>query len=339
MGTLVITKLAATGSTVRKGDLLVEFDRQQQERNALDRQADYQDLIEQIARRRAEQAASLAGDRTELVRAENDVQRAKLELRKNEVVSQIDAEKNQQSLEQANATLEQLRQTFELKRRAATAELRILEIQRDRAQNAMRYAQSNSARMAIHSPIDGVVVLHSIWKSGSMGEVQEGDEVRSGTPFMQVVNPVTMQVRTRVNQADVRQIQESQRVTIGLDAYPELKFNGRVDRIESVGQTSNMSRRVRSFSALIAVQGSDAKLLPGLSAAVDVELQRSGPSVIVPRDALVKDGQQYFVYVKSGGGSSRKAVQLEAWNDVDAVIESGLSEGAVVLRNPAGTSR
>lgn len=338
-GGLVITKLVPTGSNVKKGDLLVEFDRQQQQQAALDREADYRDLLEQIAKRRAEQTAALAADRTELTRAENNVQRAKLELRKNEVVSQIDAEKNQQSLEEATAALNQLRETFNLKRKAAAAELRILEIQRDRAQNAMVYARSNSEKMALRSPIDGVVVLNSIWRSGSMGEVQEGDEIRSGTPFMQVVNPVAMQVRARANQADIREIEDGQPVKVSLDAYPELSFDGKVERIEAVGQTSQMSARVRTFSILIGINGSHPKLLPGLSAAVDVDLQRSDPSITVPRDAIVKENNQYFVYAKSGNGSSKQQVKVGAMNDVDAVIESGLKEGAVVLRNPAGANQ
>jgi len=53
----------------------------------------------------------------------------------------------------------------------------------------MLHAQENAALMQMHAPIDGVVVLNTIWKEGKMGEVQEGDHVQAGVPFMQVVNP------------------------------------------------------------------------------------------------------------------------------------------------------
>jgi multidrug efflux pump subunit AcrA (membrane-fusion protein) len=189
MGPMVITRLTPAGSRVKQGGLLVEFDRQAQMKTALDRRAEYLDLLEQIKKRQAEQSAARAKDQTELRQAENAAESARLELRKNEVISRIDAEKNQQSHEEAVARLAQLRDTFELKRRAAQAELRILEIQRDRANSAMRHAEGNAAKLSIVSGIDGLVVLNAIWKGNTMAEVGEGDEVRPGVPFMQVVNP------------------------------------------------------------------------------------------------------------------------------------------------------
>src|SRR5579862_5147161 len=120
-------------------------------------------------------------------------------MQKAEIVSRIDAEKNQENLDEAKATFEQLRETFDLKRKAAQAAIRILEIQRDRTQQTMMHAQANANLMQVHSPIDGVIVLNTIWKQGTMGEVQEGDQVRPGTTFMQVVNPATMQVRAQGN--------------------------------------------------------------------------------------------------------------------------------------------
>ena len=62
-----------------------------------------------------------------------------------------------------------------------------------------------------------------------MAEVQEGEEVRGGMPIVDVVNPESMRVRAKVNQADINELAVGQAVRIGLDAYPELSFTGRVD--------------------------------------------------------------------------------------------------------------
>ena len=273
-GTLIITKLITSGTNVKKGDLLVEFDRQTQIKNALDRQADYVDFVQQINKKRADQAAAEAVDLTGLKQAENAVQSAQLELKRNEIVSRIDQEKNQENYEEAKATYEQLKSTFALKRKAAEADLKSLEIQRDRAKAAMEYAQKNTARLAISSPIDGIVVLNTIWKGGQMGEVQEGDEVRPGVPFMQVVNAGAMLVRARVNQADVQSLSAGQDVRVGLDAYPELQFGGKIERIAAIGVTSGLNSKVRSFQVLFTIDGTDPKLMPDLSAAVDVQLEK-----------------------------------------------------------------
>ncbi|HKR32807.1 MAG TPA: hypothetical protein VJT08_20170, partial [Terriglobales bacterium] len=109
LGTLVITQLTPSGSHVKKGDLLVQFDQQQQIRNALDQEATYRDFVEQINKKRADQAATKASDDSALHQAENDVDSAAFEVKRNEILSKIDAEKNNLAYEQAKATYQQLK--------------------------------------------------------------------------------------------------------------------------------------------------------------------------------------------------------------------------------------
>ena len=169
--TLTIIHLTPAGTRVKQGDLLVEFDRQAQMRDFVDKQADYGKLVDQVAEEQAKENAARAKDETELKTAEDNLRKAELEIQKAEIVSRIDAEKNQENLDEAKATYDQLRETFDLKRKAAQAAIRILEIQRDRTQQTMLHAQANADLMQIRSPLDGVVVLNTMWKQGTMGEV------------------------------------------------------------------------------------------------------------------------------------------------------------------------
>jgi HlyD family secretion protein len=335
---LVITSLVRPGTMVRQGDPIVEFDRQDQLKNALDRRVELNDLEQQINKKEAEIRAARAKDDSELLQAQSALGRAQLELAKNEMLPRIQAEKNTQALEEAKAKVEQLRKTYDLKRGAAAADLQILKIRRDRAENAMRQAESNADRMAVRSPIAGMAVLRSIWKSNNMAEVQEGEEVRSGMPIVDVVNPASMRVRAKVNQADVRNIRPGLAVRIGLDAYPDLSFTGRVTQLSPIAVTSTLSPKVRSFIALIAVDGSHPNLMPDLTASLDVELAHENQVLVVPRDALRFDGEQVFVRVQRGGGFQDQAISVGPMNAHEAVVSAGLQEGAVVARN-VGASR
>jgi HlyD family secretion protein len=272
--TLTITRLMPAGTRVKQGDLLVEFDRQAQMRDFIDKQAEYAKLVDQVAEERAKENAARAKDETELKAAEDNLRKTELEIQKAEIVSRIDAEKNQENLDEAKATFEQLRETFNLKRKAAQAAIRILEIQRDRTQQTMLHAQANADLMQIRSTLDGVVVLNTIWKQGSMGEVQEGDQVRPGTPFMQVVNPATMQVRVMANQQDFPSLQVGQTAKVRLDAYPDLVFAAKLDQLAPIGEGGDFSSKLRSFVVIVAIEGNDPKLMPDLSAAVDVDVAR-----------------------------------------------------------------
>lgn len=272
VGTLTITKLTPSGTRVKRGDLLVEFDRQAQLRDFIDKQAANSDLADKVFEEQAKEIAARAKDETEMKEAEDDLSKAQLEMQKVEILSRIDAEKAQENLDEAKATLAQLKETFDLKRKAAQASIRILEIQRDRTRETMLRAQANAALMQVHSPIDGIVVLNTIWKQGTMGQVQEGDQVRPGIAFMQVIDPSKMDVAVPVNQEDFLSLKIGQKAQVHLDAYPELVFPGRLEEIAPMGEPGNFSAKLRTFAAVFSINGNDGRLMPDLSAAVDVDL-------------------------------------------------------------------
>jgi HlyD family secretion protein len=335
---LVITRLIRAGVMVKPGDLLVEFDRQEQLKNALDRRVELNDLEQQIKKKEAEERAARTRDETEIMTGQTSLGRAELEMVKNEYLPKIQVEKNQQTLEEAHAKLKQLKSNFDLKRKAAEADLRILRIRRDRAENAMLQAESNAEKMAIVSPIAGMAVIRSIWKGNNLAEVQEGEEVRGGMPVVDVVNPEVMRVRAKVNQADINELKVGQTVRVGLDAYPDLAFSGTIAQISPLAVRSVLSAKIRTFVALIDIKGSHPKLMPDLTASLDVELERQPATLVVPRDAVLKDGERAIVRVKRGSSFSDQPVTLGTASAHEVVVSSGLEEGAVVSRNVASGS-
>jgi HlyD family secretion protein len=267
---LIIVYLARSGTVVRKGDRLVEFDRHSQLKTARDREAEYKDFLAQIRKKQAEQRAARAKRQTELLHAQNAIRTAELDLLGLDFLPKIQTEKNQQALEEARAHFKALQTNGALRDRVDAAELRMLEIQRDRAMHAWRNAQRNAERMVIASPIDGLVVLKSIWKSGTMAVMQEGEEVRAGIPILDVVDPSAMRVRALVNQADVERLEVGRSATVTLDSLPARSFNARLEQLSPVATTSTLNARIRSFVATFSIAGSDPQLLPDLAAAIDV---------------------------------------------------------------------
>jgi len=334
---LVIMRLVDNGATVKAGDVLVEFDRQDQIRNALDRKADLTDLEQQIKKAEAEEIAAKASDDSALQQARDAEAKAKLELIKNDLLPKIEAEKNTLAYEQAQATLKQLQETYGLKRTAAAANIKSLQIKRDHSAQTMKQAENNADKMLIRSPLPGVAVIKTTWKNGGAPvEFIEGDEVRAGQPVVEVVNPAAMRVRARVNQADVNELAVGQPVQVGLDAYPELSFEGSITQISPIAQQSTLSPRVRTFVVLVVVNGAHPNLMPDLTASLDVQLQKIPGALVVPRDSIVVDGEQTFAMVQRGGSFERRDVALGTVGATEAIVTSGLQEGVTVARNAAG---
>jgi hypothetical protein len=332
-GSMVVVKLAPAGSAVKVGDLLVQFDSQTQDKAALDKKAEYEDLVQQIIQKRAEQDAARIKDEAELTQARNSVKHFELETLKNEMLSRVLAEKNTQDLAEARSKVAALEQSLALKRTAAASELRILEIRRDRAKSAMDHAMANSRGMTVTSPIDGLVVPKLTWRGNGPADIQEGDEMWPGSPVLQVVNQGSMLVRARVNQADAALLKPGLPVTVRLDAYPDFEMPGRLEQIAPIAVPGSFSPRVRSFNAVVSVEGNHPRLLPDLTAAIDIELDRVPRAIVVPRTSVLRDGDKASVRVREAGGSvATRTVTLGIADEVDVVVASGLKAGDVVMR-------
>ncbi|MGC2467195.1 MAG: HlyD family efflux transporter periplasmic adaptor subunit [Candidatus Acidiferrum sp.] len=338
VGSMVVTKLVPAGTHVTSGDVLVEFDPQAQMKDYLDKKGTFDNLVSQVAQKQSDEDIARAKDDTAMKQAEDELKRAQLEIQRNEVVSRIDAEKNQEAVDEAQATLKQLKETYQLKRAAAQAGIRILEIQRDRAKEAMRYAQANAAKMTVHSPMAGIVVYNTIWLGGRMGTVQQGDQVRPGVPFLQVVDPSRMEVRVELNQVDLLKVHPGQKALMHLDAYPGLTLPTVLDELSPLGHTGQFTEMVRSFTARFSVQGTDPRLLPDLSAAMDLDLGSENKVLVVPYQSIGFASGHSFVWLRNGGSFEKRTVTVGQRNDLNAVVESGLTEGDVIRRDASDNS-
>jgi HlyD family secretion protein len=329
---MTIVRLRSNGAHLKRGDLLVEFDRQNEIENYLDHRAHFMDLSRQVAKQQKTDTAARAKDETDIQTAADQVKTAQLEMQRLELLSRIDQEITREQLAEAQASLKELQQTFKLKRAEAAAGLRDLELQRDQARRDMLHSLHNEERMAIHSPIDGVVVLHSIWKGGRFGLVEEGDQVRPGLAFMDVVNPSRMEVSAKVNQMDAARLRAGQQAEVRLEAYSGLALPARLETVGPIAAQGQFSDRVRDFTAQFSVKEGDPRLMPDLTAAVDVELGRRENALMVPNDCVVRENGRAYVFAERGGSFRKQEVKLGPQNSLMTVIESGLKAGAVVKR-------
>ena len=186
--------------------------------------------------------------------------------------------------------------------------------------------------------MDGIVVLNTIWLGSRMGEVQEGDEVRPGVPFMKVIDPAQMDVRVAVNQEDMPELRVGQSATVHLDAYPGLSFPGTLYELAPLGHSGQFTDKVRTFVAIFSIRGNNPKLMPDLSASADVELSRLQNVLVVPAQSVINDKGQDYVFLKTATGFDSHQVKIGPANDLEVVIESGLHAGDVVRTAPGSSS-
>ncbi len=180
------------------------------------------------------------------------------------------------------ARLTEVRQARALRRRTAAADMKILEIRRARMEQTLKHAEENAAYMVIRAPFDGLSVVQPVFKGSAMTEVQEGDDVRPGMPIVSVVDPTSMQVRARVSQVDRSLVAVGQPAARDARRLPRrvVRREGGATRPAGHHQLGDGGRaRLRG---LVSIAGSDAVLMPDLSAAVDVTVQQRENVLVLP---------------------------------------------------------
>lgn len=335
-GNLTVTRLLPTGATVQKGDVLAEFDRTQMIDSARDAQAKYEDLRHQVDQRQELHRAEREKRAGDLQQAEADLAKARLELRKGPILSEIDRLKNQAKLEDAQEHLASLKVSNNFHDVSDTADLKILELQRDRQKLAWERAVSSSEKLEIKATIPGMVSRESVWHNGTMGPAQDGDQLWPGQPVLRVFDPSEMQVEVAVGEPDGAALTAGSAATVRLDAYPALTFNAHFDSASPVA-TTMADTSVRTFPARFRMDAEDPHLMPDLSAAVDLEVIGKEHMVLVPRTAVhYRDGKPFVTRVGAAGSHEERAVKVGGFDDSWIEIISGLDREDEILA-PVGS--
>jgi multidrug efflux pump subunit AcrA (membrane-fusion protein) len=334
-GSMTLIRMADAGSVIAKGEVIAEFDRQNQQQQIDDQQAGVVQAEALVRVREANLMIELETKRQDLVTARAEYEKARLDLRTAPVRSQIEAEVLANVRDEAQATYEQLEQEVKMLEQAHAAALRQVRIDLEQEEVDLKRAEMNAEHMLMTAPIGGIVVHETMFRGGGFSQVANGDEVRSGTLFMQIVNPGSMVLQAQVNQADSQRVRLGQRAEVRLDAYPNEVFQGRVRSVSAMAGGGSDGRfrsgsgdHVRQISVTIDILEQDARIIPDLSASADVLLDVHENVVTAPREALDRIGEDYFVWVRNAAatnGAERRQVQVGALNDTHAEITDGLS--------------
>ena len=270
-GQLTLLSIVENGSHVKAGDLLAEFDATDQLKQARDALAKFDDLSHQVDQKRAEQKNNAEKRNSDLIQAESDLKKAEIDIQKGPVLSDLEQQKNTVKLEDARAHVASLQRSNRFRDQAEAAELRILELQRDRQKLTVERQKENASRLTLRSTIAGMVALENTWRGNSLGHAQEGDRLYSGEGLLRVFDPSSMVVLVSVGEPDGAILKPGAKAAVHLDAFPDLNFTAHFDSASPVA-TSALASSVKTFTARFVLDQSDAHLLPDLSAAVDIEV-------------------------------------------------------------------
>ena len=193
---LQITWMAPEGSTVQAGDTVVKFDATKQQ----------EDLTEN------ESSLKIYKKSLERANQEYTIQEKQLKLDLEKARRNYDEKKHEapRIAEEARMELELAELNFQAKLDQLTADVQKAEVEVERSQNKVNTAQRELDQTTLTAPIPGLVVYLEIWKGGSMGKVQEGDQPWPGQGIVNLPDLSEMIVNTTVSEVDASKVDTGQ---------------------------------------------------------------------------------------------------------------------------------
>jgi HlyD family secretion protein len=333
---LVLMKLAKPGVHVKTGEVVAEFDPQ----NQLQRLDDYKDSAvqqENMVKKMLANLAAVKEAHNQSVRAAKAAwQKAVLDLQTAAVRSAIDAEKFKLTVEESDATYKQLLTEADLVDASQVAQIRVSQLNRDQSKIEVARADANVKKMTVKAPMDGIVVMQSIVRNGEFGQIREGDQVAAGQPFVSIVDPTSMVLNATVNQVDAEKLRLGMKSVIHLDAYPDIELPGTLVGIGAMAKASTFRARfVGEIPIRLKLEKTDSRVIPDLTGSAEIILNVERNTMMAPLSSVFAEEGGSYVFVQGSEGWIKKKVELGLPSFTTVAIRSGLQKGDVIaLQRP-----
>jgi multidrug efflux pump subunit AcrA (membrane-fusion protein) len=331
----VLIFLAPSGEFVKEGDVVAQIDGQSVKDHLDDVEATVDQSEKDLLKLRAQQQARREALEQAVRAARATWDKAKQDVLAAPVQSAIQREQVRLSVEEAKANYEEVAGELPLLDERQAAEWKIAEMSQEYQIRHRNRHRHDLDRFTLRAPRDGQVILKTIYRNGEPGQVQLGDQLAPGQPFMRVVDLSSMQVDATISEADAELVRLGQKATVRFNAYPDLVMDGRV---EAVGTLAVSGRRVsyyvRTIPVRIAIEGSDKRVIPDLTASADVVLAEQDNTLVIPREAVQETGGKTVVYVKDGENVTPREIEVGTYSNTQVSVISGLQEGEQIAIRP-----
>jgi multidrug efflux pump subunit AcrA (membrane-fusion protein) len=328
---LRIAWLAPAGEAVKEGAPIIRFDsstaqQQLQQKDAALRQA--QATLDQAV---AQARITAAQDKSDLADANFTVERARLEVSKQETVSRLQGEAAAVDLTVAEQKSKVQEATVALHATADNSKIASLTRLRDQAASDVDITKTRIAQMELKAPIDGLLVFASNYAQGWMNAkpFKVGDNVFAGMQIAEMPDLNTLVMDGKVEEIDRGRIQSGMDVRVRVDSLPELTLNAKVNNVSLMAETTNEFPPTRNFRAYASLVKPDSRLRPGMNGGVDIVINRIPNAISIPSKALFTHAGKPVVYVADRGQYRATNVEVQARNP-DEVAISGIPAGTML---------
>jgi len=326
-----ILKLVQEGTKVDSGDFVAILDQSELTSKMKEIESNRDKALTQLTQRQLDSSLNLRRLRDEQINMKYDLEQKKTI--KDQSIYEPPATRRQAEIEmeKAQRTLEQAEKSYTLQYRKEVANMDDANSTYTQAQQKLEQMQDKIKHFTIFAPKKGMVIYTRDWN----GRQQEGSSVNTWGDFTVAELPDLSKMisRTYVNEIDISKVKVGQDVRIGIDAFPDKKFTGKVTQVANVGeQLPNSNAKV--FEVNILINEFDSIMRPSMTSKNTIITASINNVIFAPIEAVISNDTVTYVFKKDGGRVIKQQVIAGESNDNEIILKAGVKENDELLLLP-----
>ena len=336
-GELQVVAIVNDGALVKKGDVIVVFDKTKTEQELAQHRSSLKTSQAEIEQVRAEARLTTEAEVTAVMKARYQVEATRLEAGKQEIVSRIEAEKAKLNVSDAEQRLREAQQKQMSNLTVSRAKVQSKLQAKKKTEYDLNRAERTLTVMTVKAPADGLLSLTQQWNPNGQATLKAGDRAWPGFSIAELPDMSTLRVTARVDETERGRLKSGQPVSVLMDAIPDRQFNGHIDQISTIASpdASVIWPMVRNFTLTVVVDESDPRIRPAMTSQITVVIDRIPKSIVVPPRAVFQKSTGFVVYMLNGSKFVERAVEIERRAGEQVLVGKGLRVGdRIALEDP-----
>jgi len=326
-----ITDLVEEGTVVDSGEYVASLDHKTVEEVLVSAQEELEQAINNYDDAKMDSNLTLSNYRDLIVNAKEEVEEMQIILDESIYESPAVIRKAEMDLDKAKRKLRQEISAYALRERQAISKVErsLIELKRRQNRVDLLYEVYNSLR--IRAPKSGMLIYG---RDRTREKIKVGSTVSPWRPVIATLPDLSsMQSLTYVNEIDISKVKTGQKVTIGIDALPEMILDGEVISVANIGQPMPKSD-AKVFEVKIQVRGDVSNLKPAMTTSNVIQTGIYEDTIFIPSETVFENDSLQYVFLESNGTVTKQIIDLGDENENFVLIRKGLKESDRILLSP-----
>lgn len=326
-----IEDIIPDGTVVDSGQYVARLDQTEITNRIKDEETNLEKYQSQLIKTKLDTSLELRNARDELINLKYNLEEKRITLEQSKYEPPATIRQVEIELEKGERALTQATQNYNLRLEKAIANMNEVTAEYNKAERKLTQMLDILKQFTVTAPKSGMVVYRRNWDGSKMGV---GATVNAWDPVVAELPDLSEMIsKTYVNEIDISKVQAGQSVRIGIDAFPEKEFTGKVTEVANIGEQLQ-GTNAKVFEVKVLIHEFDSILRPAMTTKNTILTAIIDSVLFIPLEAIFNNDSMTFVYSRNGSLAKQQVVLgLSNYNEI--IVKEGLTiEDEVLLLAP-----